>query len=79
MKIITKHLIKLRGRPKYQSINITEDLTWFNRKVIKKWASKTEERNARESNDLSIIWRVRGSRKKKKSLHLCHSTGKKFL
>ena len=33
--LITKNLIKLRGNLKYQSISITEDLTWFERKVIK--------------------------------------------
>ena len=59
--LITKNLIKLRGNLKYQSISITEDLTWFERQVIKEWANKAEERNAREPNNSNIFWRVRGS------------------
>ena len=56
-------MVKLKGKPKYKAISITEDLTLFERSVVKEWKKKTDERNEKELSDSNIVWKVRGSPK----------------
>ena len=43
--LITKNLVKLKDKPKYKA---TEDLTLFERSVVKEWKKKADERKGTE-------------------------------
>ena len=57
---IFKQLKNLKGKISYTGISITEDFTMNERKMIKKWRQKMDERNKNESKGGSK-WRLRGS------------------
>ena len=50
-----KGLANLKGKPMYEGISVTEDYTLSERSIIKKWAQKAKERNAKEPSDSNII------------------------
>ena len=59
--LVIQGLINLKGNEVYEGISVTEDFTLFERSQIKEWSKKAQERNAKESDDSTFIWRVRGS------------------
>ena len=59
--LLLKNLINLREKPKFEQISIKEDLTPFERSIIRDWTDRANERNLKESKDSTIVWRVRGS------------------
>ena len=58
--LMMKGLANLKGKPMYEGISVTEDYTLSERSIIKKWAQKAKERNAKEPSDSNIIWRIKG-------------------
>ena len=54
-------LVNLKGKPMYEGISVMEDYTLSERSIIKKWAQKAKERNAKKPSDSNIIWRVKGN------------------
>ena len=42
----------------YEEISVTEDYTLSERSIIKEWAQKAKQRNAKEPSDSNIVWRV---------------------
>ena len=53
--LMMKGLVNLKGKPMYEGISVTEDYTLSERSIIKKWAQKAKERNAKEPSDSNII------------------------
>lgn len=58
---IMKNLKNLKGIEGYGKMSITEDHTKAERELIKSWASKAKELNAKEPKESSVVWRLRGS------------------
>ena len=58
--LMIKGLANLKRKPMYEGISVTEDYTLTERSIIKKWAQKAKERNAKEPSDSNIIWKVKG-------------------
>ena len=59
--MLMKRLKNLKGKTKYQGISVNEDLTIFERKIVREWSNKAKERNNKEPIDSKFVWRVRGS------------------
>ena len=72
-----KGLVNLKGKPMYEWISVTEDYTLSERSIIKEWAQKAKERNAKEPSDSNIIWRVKGN--PSKGLYLKKTEKKKNI
>ena len=60
---ILNNLRKLKGNKEFKGLSVTEDLTQSERKMVREWASKAEEKNKNEVPGSNVIWRVRGSPK----------------
>ena len=60
-EIVMKNLKNLKGIEGYGKMSITEDHTKAERELIKTWAKKAKELNAKEPSESNVFWRVRGS------------------
>ena len=58
---LMKSLKRLKGNLRYKGISITDDYTKAERQLFKTWSEKAKEKNAQESYESNIVWRVRGS------------------
>lgn len=59
--MLMKRLKNLKGKSQYQGISVNEDLTIFERKIVKEWTNKAKAKNTKEPSDSTFVWRVRGS------------------
>ena len=50
-----KRYLMMKGKPMYEGISVTEYYTLFERSIIKEWAQKARERNAKEPSDSNIV------------------------
>ena len=53
--LLLKNLINLREKPKFEQISIKEDLTPFERSIIRDWTDRANERNLKEPKDSTIV------------------------
>ena len=53
-------LHKLKNKDHYLRVNITEDLTEDEGKIVKTWFERAKENNNKESEDSTTVWRLRG-------------------
>jgi len=56
-------LPSLKGYEEYKKISVMEDFTFEERRLIKSWADKAFDKNSKEPEGSTIVWRVRGSPK----------------
>ena len=61
---ILSNLRNLKDIPEYKTISVTEDYAITERRMIKDWSDKANEKNKNDSLDCRFVWRVRGSPKK---------------
>ena len=61
---VPSNLRKLKDIPEYKTINVTEDYSITQRRMIKDWSGdRAKQRNKNESTDSKFVWRVQGSPK----------------
>ena len=60
---ILSNLRYLKDIPEYKTISVTEDYTITERRMIKDWSDKANEKNKNESPDSKFVGRVQGSPK----------------
>ena len=59
---VPSNLRKLKVIPEYKTINVTEDYSITQRRMIKDWSDdRAKQRNKNESTDSKFVWRVQGS------------------
>ena len=60
---ILSNLRYLKDIPEYKTISVNEDYTITERRMIKDWSDKANEKNKNESPDSKFVGRVQGSPK----------------
>ena len=61
---VPSNLRKLKVISEYKTINVTEDYSITQRRMIKDWSDdRAKQRNKNESTDSKFVWRVQGSPK----------------
>ena len=60
---LMSRLSNLKDNSNYIGLSITDDYTQYQRKIIKDWIAKANQRNQEESENSQYIWRARGTPK----------------